>query len=143
MVFLGTAPDLSLFQEALREGGKPAAYAFITVCLIIILIRGAILPMLKGFEEAREKKRQAEETVEQARHDREMQMENVRLERDRANALSSVAMKDSLGAAEKIHEMAASVVSVLNQMLESMLKERDRRTRESREPRARSSADQG
>lgn len=117
---------VGLFSQAMKDAGKFGAYAVITVGLLILLMRMGIVPALRIREETRQARRTFEEQQAKAQHEREMEIENVRLDRDRMNAESQSAMKDSLQSAQKIHEMAASVVTVLDKMLQSILRERGR-----------------
>ena len=128
MLLASAVPNeyVSIFGQAMKDAGKFGAYAVIVVGLTILLLRLGIVPALRIREETRQNRRTFEEKQAQDAHVREMEIENVRLDRDRMNAESQSAMKDSLHSAQKIHEMAASVVTVLDKMLQSILRERGR-----------------
>lgn len=115
-----------IFAQAMKDAGKFGAYAVTVVGLSILLLRLGIVPALRAREETRQARRTFEERQEKDRHDREMEIENIRLERDRTNAESQSAMKDSLHSAQRIHEMVSSTGAVLERLLRSVLTEAER-----------------
>jgi len=124
-----TQPYTGIFEQALREAGKPAAYAIIAVGLALVLLRGGIVPALKAREEARVARSNTHEAERNAAHRREMEIEEVRAKRDQFGAEQAAAAKDGLQQVARIHESTASLAIILERMMQSMFRERERSNR--------------
>lgn len=116
----------SIFEQALRTAGPWAAGLTVVVGLALVFLRAGLMPLLVQREESVKSKRTFDEEREKSRHVREMELEEVRLKRDQANAQGSIATERSMEKAEKIAEMLSSTTETMSQFLPSLIAHHER-----------------